>query len=192
LGFFSEKIKTGRFSKAIPMVSTLYTVRGGTVRTCPGSPALPDQPRHGIFIEGVSGMGTVCETITLKNALDVGMAGHGLIKESEVRETTVQSTVDTGAMTLVINEEVQQALGLMTKHLRDATLANGEKVVCKVAEAVEVIWKDRSMTCEPWVVPGAKEVLLGVIPLEDMDLMVNPVNQKLVGVHGDKPVGMLY
>jgi hypothetical protein len=30
------------------------------------------------------------------------------------------------------------------------------------------------------------ETLLGVIPLEDMDLMVNPVERCLVGAHGDK------
>jgi clan AA aspartic protease len=100
--------------------------------------------------------------------------------------------VDTGAGTLVISEAVQKELGLRTEHVRESTLANGEKVVCKIAEAVKVYWKDRSMACEPWVLPGAKEVLLGAIPLEDMDLMVDPKNLKLVGVHGDQPLGMIY
>ena len=35
------------------------------------------------------------------------------------------------------------------------------------------------------VIPGAEKVLLGSIPLEDMDLMVNPVTQELIGAHGD-------
>jgi hypothetical protein len=73
----------------------------------------------------------------------------------------------------------------MTEHLRESTLANGEKVICKIAETVEVCWKDRSMTCRPWVLPGASGVLLGAIPLEDMDLMVDPANLRLVGAHGD-------
>jgi hypothetical protein len=34
-------------------------------------------------------------------------------------------------------------------------------------------------------------VLLGAIPLEGMDLMVNPVAGELVGVHGDEPLGMI-
>jgi hypothetical protein len=38
------------------------------------------------------------------------------------------------------------------------------------------------------VVKGASEFLLGVLPLEGMDLMVDPVNQRLVGAHGDQPV----
>jgi hypothetical protein len=34
--------------------------------------------------------------------------------------------------------------------------------------------------------PHAKETLLGVIPLEQMDLKVNPGEQKLEGAHGDE------
>jgi hypothetical protein len=44
------------------------------------------------------------------------------------------------------------------------------------------------MACEPWVLPGAKEMLLGSIPLENMD----PTERKLVGVHGDKPLGRIW
>jgi clan AA aspartic protease len=137
-------------------------------------------------------VGTVFEEITLKNAWDVGNATHGLIKEPEVRQTTVQSIVDTGAGTLIINEAVQKALGLMTERTHESTLANGKKVVCTITEAVEVCWKDRSMVCQPWVLPGATYVLLGAIPLENMDLIVDPKNQKLIGAHGDQPLGHIY
>ncbi len=136
-------------------------------------------------------MGTVFEEITLKNDGDVSNARRGLIKESEVRQTTVQVVVDTGAATLVINEAVQKTLGLRIDREKESRLANGEWVFCKVAETVRVCWKDRSMTCEPWVLPGADLILLGAIPLEDMDLMVDPKNLRLVGVHGDKELGML-
>ena len=36
------------------------------------------------------------------------------------------------------------------------------------------------------VISGAENVLLGAIPLEGLDLMVNPVTQELVGAHGDE------
>jgi clan AA aspartic protease len=137
-------------------------------------------------------VGTVFEEIILKNEWDVGNALHGLIKASEVRQTTVPVVVDTGAATLIINEAVRQELGLALEGTRESTLANGEVISCGIAEAVRVCWKNRDMTCRPWVVPGAKIVLLGAIPLEDMDLMVDPKNRKLVGVHGDEPLGMLY
>jgi clan AA aspartic protease len=136
-------------------------------------------------------MGTVFEEITLKNEGDVSAVERGYIKEPEIRQTTVQVVVDTGAATLVINEDVQKELGLTTKYLRESTLAKGEKLTCKVAEPVEVCWKNRSMVCEPWVVPGADYILLGAIPLENMDLIVDPGNQKLVGAHGDEEVGLI-
>jgi len=135
-------------------------------------------------------MGTVRAEITLKNAFDVGNCRRNLMKEPEVRQTVVQAVVDTGAMTLVINEKLRRQLGLGVVGTKEATLADNTKKTVKIAETVEVHWKNRSMTCRPWVV-NAGRILLGAIPLEDMDLMVDPGSQTLVGVHGEKEVGLL-
>jgi len=135
-------------------------------------------------------MGLVQEEITLKNVRDKMKAEEGYIKEFEIRQTTVQAVVDTGAMNLVINEQLRQQLGLGVVGERQATLADNTKRTIKIAEAVEVHWKNRSMTCQPWVVSAGK-ILLGAIPLENMDLMVDPHHQKLVGVHGDEEVCIL-
>ena len=136
-------------------------------------------------------MGLVYEIITLKNACDVGNAERGIITEKEVRETTVNALVDTGAGTMVISEEIREKLGLRVRGLKSATLANDKKEVCKVTEPVEIHWKNRSTACPALVSSGWGEILLGAIPLEDMDLMVNPVKQELVGVHGDEVVATL-
>jgi clan AA aspartic protease len=137
-------------------------------------------------------MGTVYDEITLKNAGDVGNVRRGLIKESEIREITIQVVVDTGADTLVINEAVWKALGLEITGKRVTYLANGDGDPCMITEAVEVHWKNRSMTCQPWLMPDAPEVLLGAIPLEDMDITVDCNRQCLVGVHGDRQIGRAY
>jgi hypothetical protein len=50
---------------------------------------------------------------------------------------------------------------------------------------VVVRWKDREAACEAVVLPGESEILLGVYPLEGMDLMVHPQCQEVVGAHGD-------
>ena len=135
-------------------------------------------------------MGLVQTEITLKNIRDKMKAEEGYIKELEIRQTTVQAVVDTGAMTLVINEQLRQQLGLGVVGAKQATLADNTKKMVKIAETVEVHWKNRSMTCQPWVV-SAGRILLGAIPLENMDLMVDPGSQMLVGVHGDEEVGLL-
>ena len=136
-------------------------------------------------------MGTVYETITLKNARDVTDAERGIIPEQEVRETTVDALVDTGAFTIVISEEVREKLGLRVRGLREVTLANDRKEICKRTEPVEIHWKNRDATLQAIVSSGWGKVLLGALPLEDMDLMVDPVNQRLVGVHGDEIVSLL-
>lgn len=135
-------------------------------------------------------MGLVQAEITLKNIRDKIKAEEGYIKELEIRQTTVQAVVDTGAMTLIINEELRQQLGLGVVGEKLATLADNTKKTVKIAETVEVHWKNRSMTCQPWVV-SAGRILLGAIPLENMDLIVDPGSQQLAGAHGDEEVGLL-
>ena len=137
-------------------------------------------------------MGMVYTEITLKNALDVGDRERGYMKEQEVRQTTVRAVVDTGALTLVINENLCQQLGLGLRGTRQATLANNKKETVKVAGPVEVHWKNRRMICEPWVISDSGKVFLGAIPLEHMDLIVDPANEVLVGRHGEEEVGYLY
>ena len=136
-------------------------------------------------------MGMVHEEITLKNTVDVLDARRGIIKEQEIRQATVTAMVDTGAATLVINEEMRERLGLEIKELRWATFANNTREKCKITEPVEINWKNRLTTVHALVVPDSDKVLLGAIPLEDMDLMVDPVHQVLTGVHGDDVVSLV-
>ena len=130
-------------------------------------------------------MGTVYAEITLKNAYEEGKALEGLIKAEDVRTATVTAIVDTGAMSLVITEDLRQKLGLSIRGEKPVLIANGQRVLSKLTEGVEVHWKNRITTVRAVVIPGAAAVLLGAIPLEDMDLIVNPVTQELAGAHGD-------
>jgi clan AA aspartic protease len=137
-------------------------------------------------------MGHVDVQITLKNAYDVGFHGRGIITEPEVRQATVQAMVDTGATYLVINRKLLQKLGLNTSGERRVSFANSAGAVCKMTEPIEIHWEDRFITMPALLVDDAEEILLGVYPLEGMDLMVDPVNQKLVGAHGDVPTCYCY
>ena len=130
-------------------------------------------------------MGFVYADITLTNALDEGNAQRGIINESEIRQTSLTAMVDTGAGTLVINEEIRQLLGLEIKATRQAELADGTKSKYGLTEPISVQWKNRTTICQAMVLPTSSEVLLGAIPLEGMDLIVNPISQELVGAHGE-------
>ena len=130
-------------------------------------------------------MSLVQTEITLRNANDIMAVRRGYIQETEVREITVQALVDTGSWTLVINEATREKLGLDIVGTDSGTLADGTKAEYNMAGPLEVMWKNRRVTCEALVLPDAEDILLGAIPLEAMDLTVNP-RRELVGAHGDQ------
>jgi clan AA aspartic protease len=136
-------------------------------------------------------MGTVYATITIKNDVDFWKAKLGHMEEQKIRQVTIEVMVDTGAPTLVINEKLRRQLGLEIVGERPATFANGVTEMVKRAGPVQIYWKNRDMISHPLVVSDGREILLGVIPLEEMDLMVDPVRQELTGAHGDEIVTMI-
>jgi clan AA aspartic protease len=136
------------------------------------------------FIERYD-MGHVYAEVTLKNAVDAVNALDGHIRDEDVRSLTVEVLVDTGATRLCISEETRQKLGLRIVGSKLANIANGTVVKSQLAGPVELTWKDRFFTGDALIVPGLKEPLLGVIPLEAMDLAVNPATQELEYAHGD-------
>jgi clan AA aspartic protease len=135
-------------------------------------------------------MGAVFAEITLKNGSDLVRLQDGNISDKDVRSITINALVDTGAVTLVINEDIRRQLGLAVEGARTASLAGGGKIDCKITEPLRIYWKDRNASCQAVVLPDG-EVLLGVIPLEFMDLIVDPVAEQLVGAHGDRIISRL-
>jgi clan AA aspartic protease len=129
-------------------------------------------------------MGNVYAEITVKNSHDLSRARDGLIADNDVRTLTLTVLVDTGASTLVINEDMCRKLGLAIEENRTAALAGGVRMECKITEPVQICWKDRKVSCNALVLPEGN-ALLGVIPLEFMDLIVDPVRHELTGAHGD-------
>jgi len=131
-------------------------------------------------------MGLVRTEITLKNAEDMIIAQNGLKPNHKIRQVTVNALVDSGAWTMVINEPTLKKLGLEAGRVAPGTLADGTKAKYRLAGPLEISWKDRTVICEALVVPTADENLLGAIPLEAMDLMINPLTEEVVGAHGDQ------
>jgi len=134
-------------------------------------------------------MGSVIVDIIVKNSADTELAKNGKITEKDVRTVTLTAVVDTGASTLVIDEETFKQLGVSVKETRYINVAGGGKVLGKVTAPVDIHWKDRLASVNAVVMPGGK-TLLGVIPLEFMDLIVDPTHEQLVGANGDEALLM--
>ncbi len=125
-------------------------------------------------------MGLVHADILLVNPFDAVSAESGILPQEDVRKIEVRALVDSGAMPLTINEEIALQLDLKVRDQVDVALADGTHHKCDLVGHVDIRFKNRSTSCRALVLPGADEVLLGVIPMEGMDVMIDPVTQQLV------------
>jgi len=133
-------------------------------------------------------MGQFTTQVKLINVGDAIKARDGIIKAEDVRQVILDILPDTGASTLFITEETREKLGLIFEGDYVASIANGSRQRCKQTEPVAIRWKDRYAVCSAIVMEGAKHNLLGAIPLEGLDLIVDPVRQELRGAHGKAPL----
>ena len=75
----------------------------------------------------------------------------------------------------------------LCQNLQNVFLANDSFRKCDIVGPVDSRFVNRTATVRALVLPGADEVLLGVIPLEEMDVIIDPLAQQLV-VHPDRPL----
>jgi clan AA aspartic protease len=131
-------------------------------------------------------MGLVYADIELINSGDMELARRYFIGEDEVKRINVNILVDSGANNLCINESIQQQLDLPFIEKRMAQLANGSIEEYDVVGPIVLKFKNRRTVCNAMVLQGDSEPLLGVIPLEDMDVLIHPSRQELI-VNPDHP-----
>jgi len=125
-------------------------------------------------------MGLTYAEITLANSSDCMLARQGRLPEEKVKQVAVKALVDSGAYMLVINETIKQQLDLAVFEWREIILADETIAECDIVGPVDVFFKTRATTCRAIVFPGDCEVLLGAIPLEDMDVLIDLKNNELI------------
>lgn len=96
----------------------------------------------------------------------------------------VSALVDTGAMTLCLPQHVALQLRLDELEKREVTTAVGRRQEVPYVGPVQTTFGNRGSYCGAMVM--GDEVLLGAIPMEDMDLVINPARQT-VTVNPDSP-----
>ena len=124
-------------------------------------------------------MGITTADLELVSADDLALVVLGHPRPQGVRSVNVTAIVDSGADTLCVNENVRAQLGL--RHLQDATiqLADGSLAQSEFVGPVEIRYLTRRAIVEALVLPGDEDVLLGAIPIEQMDLILDLRNQTL-------------
>jgi hypothetical protein len=81
---------------------------------------------------------------------------------------------------LCINESIQSQMQFPVMEKRTGQIANGDIIEYDVVSQVELRFKNRRTICNAMILPSDKEVLLGAIPLEDMDVLIHPLRQELI------------
>lgn len=93
-------------------------------------------------------------------------------KDIELKPLTVQAMVDTGAMTPCIPEHVAVQLDLKEIEKREVTAADERAHVVPYVGPVQI--RFQNCTCFTGALVIGESVLLGAVPMEDMDLVVSP------------------
>jgi len=111
-------------------------------------------------------MGLAHANITLENP-----------KLPKLKPLQVKALADSGAVYLCVPEQVAEQLRLEPLYEREVILADGRKQICPYVGPVHVRFDNRG--CMVGAVVMGDEVLLGAIPMEDMDLVVLPQARKV-------------
>ena len=125
-------------------------------------------------------MGLVFAEIELVSGDDLAFFRRGQLQEEQIHRCTVRAMIDNGATMLAIPEFIKRQLDLQKVTDIEAELADGSNLNLEVVGPVEVRFQNRRTNVEALVVPNSKTVLLGAMPMEGMDVLVDPKRERLV------------
>ncbi len=115
-------------------------------------------------------MGLAYAEITLSNP-----------KAPDIEGIKVKALVDTGAAELCLPEHIALQLKLDKIEEREVTLADGKRHVVPYVGPVQINFgKSKNRTCFTGAHVLGQRVLMGFIPLEAMDLVIEPLSQKVI------------
>jgi clan AA aspartic protease len=133
-------------------------------------------------------MGQVQIQVTLINYREALMARLGQLLPEQVHRRETEALIDTGAVRSTISAAIADQSGLMRLRRTEVKYANGHVAEVDMTEVFTVTMLGRETEISAMVLGG--QILLGVVLLEDLDLMVDCNRNRLVPFQGtwDQPV----
>ena len=111
-------------------------------------------------------MGLASARITLSNP-----------RLDSLKPVEVEALADSGAVFLCIPEHVANQLQLELDSEKEVTTADGNRRMCRYVGPIHIRFENRS--CYVGAIVLGDQVLLGAIPMEDMDLVVLPLERRV-------------
>lgn len=143
---------------------------------------------------GAELMGRVVVRARIENLADLYCAARGLLDPEKIRSIEVDDAlVDTGATMLCLPRRPIQQLGLGSGQKRLMWTAAGA-VEVEICDAVKLSIQGRDCTIDVAATDDDCPVLVGQVPLELLDFVVDPKGQRLIGnpAHGGQQMFELY
>ncbi len=124
-------------------------------------------------------MGRVVTRIKLTNNTDHDLAAMGQITADRIRTLEIEALVDTGATMLVLPADLVARLGIPPSGTRKIRYADGRVRDVPWIGGLRIEILGREMTCDALVENPGTTPLIGQIPLEGLDLVVDPKSRDL-------------
>ncbi len=105
-------------------------------------------------------------------------------RKPELRSIEVNALADSGALHLCLPKHIALQLELDELYKREVTIANGNRELVPYMGPVEVKFENRG--CYTGALVFGDEVLLGAVPMEDMDIVINSA-KRTVMVNPENP-----
>ena len=131
-------------------------------------------------------MGITYADIELIRAADLILVQEGYLTEDQVCRVSVTALVDSGSSMLAIPRSLARMLNLRKMDEIQTELANGDIMQVDVVGPVEVRFQNRKTLVNAVVIEAETEVLLGAIPMQGMDVVIDPKRERLI-VNPDSP-----
>jgi predicted aspartyl protease len=141
-----------------------------------------------------STVGRVTVAAKVENLGDLLLAQRGLLLSDQVRHFEIpDALVDTGATMLSLPRRYVAQLGLNPFRTRTARTDAGTANL-NICDAVRLTVQGRECTIDVAEVPDECPVLIGQVPLELLDFVVDPQGQRLIGnpAHGGEQMIEMY
>ena len=139
-------------------------------------------------------MGKVVTPALIENLSDLNLAKRGVIPQDQIRRIEVRDAlVDTGALGLSLPSRLIKQLGLEYSCTRNIRTAAGVKSA-DMYGTVRLTIMERDLPTDVTEVPDDCPVLIGQVPLEVLDFVVDPKAQRLIGnpAHGGEQIIEIY
>ena len=142
-----------------------------------------------------SQMGRVTTAAVIENMKDLWEVESALRPPDQARQIVVQNAlVDTGATILAIPTALIRQLGLRQASSKRVTSSHGGVHEAALYEAVRLTIQGRTCTIDVLEVPDNVPVLVGQVPLELLDFVVDPRGGQIIGnpAHGGEHMFEMY